>query len=58
MLAALVVWLCGFLFHMDWLLVGMMTPATYGLSSLAALVQVLAAAYVGGMLYKEDITAR
>ena len=26
--AALVVWLCGFLFHMDWLLVGMMTPAT------------------------------
>jgi len=28
--AALVVWLCGFLFYLDWLYVDMMTPATYG----------------------------
>jgi len=54
--AALVVWVCGFLFHLDWLLVGMMTPATYAMASLAALVQVLAAAWVGGMIYKEDVT--
>ena len=52
--AALVVWLCGFLFHLDWLLVGMMTPATYTMASLAALIQVIAAAWVGGMLYKEE----
>jgi len=52
--AALVVWLCGFLFHLDWLLVGMMTPATYAMASLAALIQVIAAAWVGGMLYKEE----
>lgn len=54
--AALVVWLCGFLFHMDWLLVGMMTPATYALASLAALVQVVAAAWVGAKLYTEGDT--
>jgi hypothetical protein len=52
--AALVVWLCGFLFHIDWLLVGLMTTTTYAMASVAALVQVLAAAWVGGMIYKED----
>ena len=52
--AALVVWLCGFLFHLDWLLAGMMTASTYAMASAAALVQVIAAAWVGGMLYKEE----
>jgi hypothetical protein len=52
--AALVVWLCGFLFQLGWLILGMMSPATYALASVAALVQVLAAAWVGAMLYKED----
>ena len=52
--AALVVWTCGVLFHLDWLLVGMMTAGTYVLASAAALVQVLASALVGGMLYKEE----
>ena len=52
--AALVVWLCGFLFHLDWLLAGMMTPTTYAMAATVALVQVLAAAAVGGMLYKEE----
>ena len=51
--AALTVWLCGFVFHVDWLLVGMMTPATYALASVVAFVQVVAAAAVGGMLYRE-----
>ena len=52
-LAALVVWLCGFLFHMDWLLVGLMTSTTYVLASIAALVQLIASVGVGAMLYKE-----
>lgn len=52
--AALVVWLCGFLFHLDWLLVGMMTPATYAMASIAALVQVVSASIAGAMLYKES----
>ena len=52
--AAAVVWVCGFLFHIDWLLVGMMTPATYAMASVAALVQVLASAAVGGMIYQEE----
>ena len=51
--AALVVWLCGFLFHMDWLLVGLMTSTTYILASMAALVQLIASVGVGAMLYKE-----
>ena len=55
--AALVVWFCGFLFHLDWLLVGMMTPATYVMASLAALIQVTLSAWVGGMIYQEAGTA-
>jgi hypothetical protein len=52
--AALVVWLCGFLFHIDWLLAGLMTPTTYAMASVVALVQLIPAAAVGGMLYKEE----
>jgi len=52
--AAMVVWVCGFLFHMDLLIDGLVTQQTYALASLVALVQLIAAAWVGGMLYKED----
>lgn len=52
--AALVVWICGFIFHVDWLLVGLMTPATYVLASVVAFIQVIVSAAVGGMLYKEE----
>jgi uncharacterized membrane protein YoaK (UPF0700 family) len=52
--AALVIWLCAFLFHFDWLIAGLMSSTTYVLASLAGLVQVVAAAWVGGMLYKEE----
>src|SRR5687767_3033088 len=52
--AALVVWLCGFLFHVDWLLLGLMTTTTYALAGVAALIQVIAAAWVGAMMYKEE----
>jgi hypothetical protein len=51
--AAMVVWLCGFLFRVDWLLVGMMTSGTYALSSGLALMQVVAAASIGGFVYRE-----
>jgi len=52
-MAALAVWICGFLFHLDWLIVGMMTPATYMMASVMAVVQLLPSAAVGGMLYQE-----
>ena len=52
--AALVVWLCGFIFHIDWLLSGLMTPATYAMASVVAIIQVIAAAGVGAMMYKEE----
>ena len=55
--AAMVVWLCGFLFHMDMLILGLVTQQTYALASLVALVQLIASAWVGGMLYKEDEAA-
>jgi hypothetical protein len=51
--AALVVWICGFVFHIDWLLMGLMTSGLYAMASVVALVQVGASAAVGGMLYKE-----
>ena len=52
--AGLVVWLCVLLFGLDWLLIGMRTPATYAMGSAIALVQLIAAAGVGGMIYKEE----
>ena len=45
--------ICGFLFHLDMLILGMMTAGTYAMASIVALVQVIASAGVGGMLYKE-----
>ena len=51
--AALVVWICGFLFHLDMLSLGMITAGTYAMASIVAFVQVIASAGVGGMLYKE-----
>ena len=51
--AAMVVWLCGLVFHLDWLLVGMMSTGTFVLASALALVQVSAAATVGSWLYRE-----
>lgn len=55
--AALVVWVCGIVFHIDWLVMGMMTPLTYVLATVVAYVQVAAAAYVGAMLYTEGSAA-
>jgi len=52
--AALVVWVCGFVFHIDLLLTGLATTTTYAMASVVALVQVLVSAWVGAMVYKED----
>ena len=52
--AALAVWVCGFVFHIDLLLMGLVTTATYVLASVVALIQVIASAGVGAMLYKEE----
>jgi hypothetical protein len=54
--AALVVWTCGLVFHLDWLLVGMITPATFVMASAVAAVQVFAAAWIGAMIYSEGTT--
>ena len=51
--AALVVWVCGFLFHLDSLILGLVGVGTYAMASIVAFVQVLVSAGVGGMLYKE-----
>jgi hypothetical protein len=51
--AALVVWICSFLFHLDFLFSGLMSSATYALAAIVSMVQLVAAAGVGGMLYQE-----
>lgn len=53
-LAAFVIWLCGFLFYMDWLYLGLMSAAMYAMVSVAMVVTLLVAAWVGGALYKEE----
>jgi hypothetical protein len=53
--AALVVWLCGFLFHIDLLITGMTTTGTYALAAIVAAIQLVLTAWVGAMLYKEDV---
>ncbi|MGH7679070.1 MAG: hypothetical protein ACRENU_11430 [Gemmatimonadaceae bacterium] len=52
--AALVVVVLGFLFHMDLWVLGLTSPATYMLATLAALIQTVGASWVGAMLYKEE----
>jgi hypothetical protein len=54
LLAALVVWFCGFVFYLDWLYLGMMLASTYAIVSLAMIITLAIAGWVGGMLYRED----
>jgi hypothetical protein len=51
--AAFAVWICGFVFHLDLLLMGLVSPVTYALASLTAIVQTVTASAVGGKLYSE-----
>src|SRR3954469_8532598 len=48
MFAALVIWLCGFVFYLDWLYLGMMTPSLYIIVSIAMLITLGVASWVGG----------
>lgn len=52
--AALVIWICGFLFYQGWYFGGLMSGTSYILASIVQLVMLLASAYVGGMLYREE----
>jgi hypothetical protein len=54
-LAGLAVWVCGVVFHLDWLLAGLMSSTTYAMASIAGLVQFLAGSWTGAMIYKEDV---
>jgi hypothetical protein len=54
MYAAFVIWLCGFLFYLDWLYIGMMSPGLYAIVSIAMAITLAIAAWVGGMIYKEE----
>lgn len=56
MLAAFVIWLCGFLFYLDWLYLGMMSVSLYAMMSIAMIITLAVAAWLGGMLYKEEGT--
>lgn len=51
--AAVVIWLCGFLFYLDWLYLGLMSSMTYAIVSFAMIVTLLIAAGIGAMLYNE-----
>ena len=52
--AAIPVWILGFLFHMDLLFYGLLSQGTYMLASVAAAIQIVGTAIVGGMMYKEE----
>src|SRR5687768_3095800 len=47
-IAAIVVSILGFLFHMDLWTLGLTSPATYMMATVAALIQTIGAAWVGG----------
>jgi hypothetical protein len=53
-LAALVVWILGFIDHLELLSLGTVTGGTYALASIAAAIQLGVAAWVGAMMYKEE----
>jgi hypothetical protein len=54
-IAGLAVWVTGIVFHVDWLLMGLMSSTTYAMAVIAGLVQLLASSWIGAMLYKEDV---
>ena len=54
MLAAFVIWLCGFVFYLDWLYLGLMSASLYAIVSIAMIATLAIAAWLGAMLYKEE----
>lgn len=56
-LAGLAVWVTAVVYHLDWLLMGLMSTTTYAMAVIAGLVQLLAASWFGAMLYTEEVAA-
>ena len=54
-LAGLAVWVTAVVYHLDVLLMGLISPTTYAMAGIAGLVQLLAASWIGGMLYTEEV---
>jgi hypothetical protein len=54
--AGLFYWILGAVFYWAWVPLGLMSMTTYELGGVIQLVNVLAAAWVGAMIYKEDAT--
>ena len=54
MYAAFVIWACGFLFYLDWLYLGLMSVSLYAIVSIVMIITLAIAAWIGGMLYKEE----
>ena len=53
-MAAVPVLILGWFFHIDLLILGLTPMSLYVMATLAAVVQVVASAYVAGLLYKEE----
>jgi hypothetical protein len=53
-IAALVICVFGFIFHLDLLYFGLTSSTTYILATVAAVIQSVATAAAGAMLYKEE----
>ena len=51
---ALVVWACGFLFHIELWMMGTVSTATYMMATVAALVQCVGTSQAGAFVYKEE----
>lgn len=52
--AAIPVLILGWFFHIDLLILGLTPMSLYVMATVAAVIQVVASAYVAGMLYKEE----
>jgi hypothetical protein len=52
--AAIPVLVLGWFFHLDLLILGLTPMSLYVMATIAAVIQVVASAYVAGMLYKEE----
>jgi hypothetical protein len=53
-MAAIPVWVCGFLFYLDWLYMEMMTPVTYAIVSVVMAITLVIAAAIAGAMYREE----
>ena len=55
-IAGFIVWCFGFIFYLDWLYVDLMSPGMYATISVIQLISLMIAAWIGGMIYREEGT--